>query len=311
MSIELESAARLAALRDKANAATGETADTLAEAVAALIAGYGQGGGEADIPDWDDDSPVIASGTGQTNNCTWTLTERGTMRWKLGNSARPETVDYWAGWNSSALSVIPVDYLAIAPMVKQVDIQHGFWRAEVPYAVNCRRVRLPSTINALPVVVGSGLTTIDIGQFGFTALSDYWSSGNRMLETVVLPETITTIPNRAFADCYSLKSINLDHITIFGNDCFRESFSLSGVIEFSPDLVSIGSTAFYRVLIETLKFRQGPALPSIANNSFAQCRALKDIYVPWAEGVVANAPWGTNATIHYNTVYDDNGNPIV
>lgn len=46
MSIELESAARLAALRDKANAATGETAGTLAGAVEALIAGYGQGGGD-------------------------------------------------------------------------------------------------------------------------------------------------------------------------------------------------------------------------------------------------------------------------
>lgn len=45
MSIELESAARLAALRDKANATTGETADTLAGAVDTLIAGYGQGGG--------------------------------------------------------------------------------------------------------------------------------------------------------------------------------------------------------------------------------------------------------------------------
>jgi hypothetical protein len=45
MSVELESAARLAALRDKANAATGGSADTLAGAVDALIAGYGQGGG--------------------------------------------------------------------------------------------------------------------------------------------------------------------------------------------------------------------------------------------------------------------------
>jgi hypothetical protein len=48
MSVELESAARLAALRDKANATTGEAADTLAGAVEALIAGYGQGGGEED-----------------------------------------------------------------------------------------------------------------------------------------------------------------------------------------------------------------------------------------------------------------------
>lgn len=34
---------------------------------------------------------------------------------------------------------------------------------------------------------------------------------------------------------------------------------------------------------------------------FNGCTNLLDIYVPWAEGVKANAPWGaTNATIHYN-----------
>ena len=49
MSITLESAARLAALRDKADAVTGESSDTLAGAVDALIAGYGQGsGGDSD-----------------------------------------------------------------------------------------------------------------------------------------------------------------------------------------------------------------------------------------------------------------------
>lgn len=40
--------------------------------------------------------------------------------------------------------------------------------------------------------------------------------------------------------------------------------------------------------------------------------AVQNIYVPWAEGAVANAPWGaTNATVHYNTTFDDNGDPIV
>jgi hypothetical protein len=34
---------------------------------------------------------------------------------------------------------------------------------------------------------------------------------------------------------------------------------------------------------------------------FSGCTNLTDIYVPWAEGALANAPWGaTNATIHYN-----------
>ena len=49
----------------------------------------------------------------------------------------------------------------------------------------------------------------------------------------------------------------------------------------------------------------------IYSNAFRNAKNLADIYVPWSEGEVANAPWGaTNATIHYNTVYDANGDPI-
>lgn len=45
MAVQLESAERLAALRDKADAVTGERSATLAGAVDALIAGFGAGGG--------------------------------------------------------------------------------------------------------------------------------------------------------------------------------------------------------------------------------------------------------------------------
>jgi hypothetical protein len=49
----------------------------------------------------------------------------------------------------------------------------------------------------------------------------------------------------------------------------------------------------------------------IAANAFGNCKALTDIYVSFSEGEVANAPWGaTNAVIHYNTVFDSNGNII-
>lgn len=49
--VQLESAARLAALRDKADAVTGESSATLAGAVDALIAGFGAGGGGYPIED--------------------------------------------------------------------------------------------------------------------------------------------------------------------------------------------------------------------------------------------------------------------
>ena len=41
-------------------------------------------------------------------------------------------------------------------------------------------------------------------------------------------------------------------------------------------------------------------LPYIDNAAFQGCTALTNMYVPWAEGAVNDAPWGaTNATIHY------------
>lgn len=50
----------------------------------------------------------------------------------------------------------------------------------------------------------------------------------------------------------------------------------------------------------------------IKSTAFQGNGNLVDVYVPWAEGAVANAPWGaSNATIHYNTTYDENDNPIV
>ena len=51
--------------------------------------------------------------------------------------------------------------------------------------------------------------------------------------------------------------------------------------------------------LSTVTFLGTPTL--IADTAFSRCSALTDIYVPWSEGAVANAPWGaTNATIHYN-----------
>lgn len=42
-------------------------------------------------------------------------------------------------------------------------------------------------------------------------------------------------------------------------------------------------------------------LDTIATDAFEGCTNLTAINVPWAEGAVANAPWGaTNATINYN-----------
>ena len=63
---------------------------------------------------------------------------------------------------------------------------------------------------------------------------------------------------------------------------------------------SIGSYAFGACsALTSITFNGTPT--SIATNAFYGCANLTQINVPWADGAVANAPWGaTNATINYS-----------
>lgn len=65
-------------------------------------------------------------------------------------------------------------------------------------------------------------------------------------------------------------------------------------------LTSIGSNAFKSCMsIESITFEGTP--DSINSSAFKYCTRLLTLNVPWAEGAVANAPWGaTKATINYN-----------
>ena len=65
-------------------------------------------------------------------------------------------------------------------------------------------------------------------------------------------------------------------------------------------ITSIGDSAFSICInLTSITFEGTPT--TIASNAFNYCTNLTTINVPWAEGAVANAPWGaTYATINYN-----------
>lgn len=92
---------------------------------------------------------------------------------------------------------------------------------------------------------------------------------------------------------------------------FSFCYSLEDVLYFTPnERGGIGTYAFY--LCKALKRVRIVGNPTtIASNAFGSCAALTDIYVSFSEGAVANAPWGaTNATVHYDTVFDSEGNIV-
>ena len=99
------------------------------------------------------------------------------------------------------------------------------------------------------------------------------------LESVTFPEgVLERIETAGFRACTGLKSIVIPESCYhLGESCFYCCSALASV---------------------TIKGRVTRFYPS----AFGECPNLKDIYVPWAEGDVLNAPWGAiNATIHYES----------
>lgn len=92
-----------------------------------------------------------------------------------------------------------------------------------------------------------------------------------------LPDGITYIYSHAFDECYSLKITAIPaSVNFLGDRCFGHCQGLSEIT-----------------------FKGTPS--RIYSDAFYSCNHLLNINVPWAEGAVANAPWGaTNATINYN-----------
>lgn len=155
------------------------------------------------------------------------------------------------------------------------------------------------------------------GGHGVTVIDDYAFYDCCSLVTGGIPVNLKTIGDRAFGNCVSLKCVrkwpNLTSIEQYAFDeCVQinataETASLNGFsgggagVEIPQDVMELGWCAFSGNISATIvRFLGQPSL--IDAQALNGMRRLEHIYVPWAEGAVANAPWGApDATIHYNT----------
>lgn len=127
-------------------------------------------------------------------------------------------------------------------------------------------------------------------------------SGCTGLSEVVIPSCYTKMNGSTFYNCTALKSIHLPNEieTIAYQDFYSTSIEQ---ISLPSKLKNLNDRAFEQCSkLTAVRFHSTPS--TVSRTSFYNCTALKDIYAPWAEGAVSNAPWGAqNATIHYGTVY--------
>lgn len=147
---------------------------------------------------------------------------------------------------------------------------------------------------------------------------------NDPVVTDVSIPNVTLIDGSCFYECDKLETINMPKIRTVETSAFEGCDALSFPNGFPESLYIICDRAFAKLpLLEqvtlpagifwikeqaflgcanlrTVTFKGKPG-NEIHSNAFGGCYALTTINVPWAQGEVANAPWGaTNATINYN-----------
>ena len=134
---------------------------------------------------------------------------------------------------------------------------------ETERASNLASMRSMLTVySAKKIIVHEGITNIsDLAQELTT------------LESVELPESLTSIENNAFYKCNTLKEINIpDGVTSIGIKAFYDCTALSDVT-LPAGLTSVGSSAFSGSGILELKVSAG----ALNNNSLYDCTALERI----------------------------------
>lgn len=128
--------------------------------------------------------------------------------------------------------------------------------------------------NAVSIYVGSE-TSVTVPP-GVRSVDFY---ANHLIQSVILPDSIQTIPACSFYGCDSLKSIEMtNHITHIGYSAFTGCSVLSEV-NLPDDLVSIGDGAFSGC--ESLRTLTIPeSVQSIGDDAFSACEALYDVQIP-------------------------------
>ena len=136
------------------------------------------------------------------------------------------------------------------------------------------------------------------------------------LVSAILPDSITVINVNGFREC---RNLILEHLPAGLNRLEYAAFygcNSIAITKMPVGLVYVGDYQFRECFgLQKIYFYSTPV---IGRYAFVRCDNLTDIYVPWAEGEVAWAPWGADIStsgakhinIHYNTVYDENGEPI-
>lgn len=274
--------------------------------------------GGAATDTWQEDtSEVVAEYKAYQNiYITAYITGNGTLTWKRNSLVSGPNQVPRAVWNTNIQQI----YNAIGEKyihwlnIKQAEVVNipeasgdklitELGQSCFNFAYNLERVRLPDTITGVGNSVFyecRSLREINLPD-GVTSIGTNCFSGCYKLEEFNIPPLVTSLNANTFTNCTSLKKVSgIEQLTSIDQGCFSGCVQLGDSVTFGENIDSIAYDAFNNCFALKKVFFKG--VPTNLNSgAFRGCSEITDIYCPWAEGEVANAPWGaTKATIHYN-----------
>lgn len=176
---------------------------------------------------------------------------------------------------------------------------------------NLESISLPSRLRYIDnqaFVNCTGLKSIDINLKSLQHFSDRAFSGCSAIESITGSDRDNGLNYYAESNCLIQKfskelvlgcknSVIPSDVLRIGHYAFNGR--VSGEFTIPANVEYIDKAAFINISQPTTITFQGT--PKFVESNGFGSSGITDIYVPWAEGAVANAPWGaTNATIHYN-----------
>lgn len=163
----------------------------------------------------------------------------------------------------------------------------------VKYNGKSSDVIIPSTYMGLPV------TIIDANAFG-----------DRSIESVVIPNSVTSIEMSAFGGCRSLTTVTIGNgVTFIGIQAFAGCTSLTSIT--LPDSVTYLDDRAFASCVNLESVSLGNSVTSIGNNAFYQCYNIMSITMPDSltsigENAFYNCSSLTSITIPDNVTYIGN-----
>ena len=126
-------------------------------------------------------------------------------------------------------------------------------------------------------------------------------SGCASLQSVTIPNSVTSIGDKAFEQCYSLQSVTIPNsVTSIGDHAFEQCYSLQS-ITIPNSVTSIGDYAF-----EQCYSLQSVTIPnsvtSIGDHAFGWCKSLQSVTIPNSVTKIGNGVFSSCESLQSVTI---------